>query len=41
MTMIGYRLKKLRNEWSFTQKEVADYLCFNQSHVAKLENNKM
>ena len=34
MMTIGYRLKKLRNEWSFTQKEVADYLGFDQSHVA-------
>lgn len=36
---IGYRLKKLRNEHNFTQKQIADYLGFKQTQIAKLENN--
>lgn len=36
---IGERLKKLRNENNFTQKQIADYLGFKQTQIAKLENN--
>ena len=36
---VGYRLKKLRNENNFTQKQIADYLGFKQTQIAKLENN--
>lgn len=36
---IGERLKKLRNDNNFTQKQVANYLGFKQTHIAKLENN--
>ena len=37
---IGMRLKKLRLDFGFTQKQVADYLGFKQSQIAKLENNE-
>lgn len=37
---IGERLKKLRQDYGFTQKQVADYLGFKQSQIAKLENNE-
>jgi len=40
MTTIGDRLKILRNYYKFTQKQLGDYLGFDQSHIAKLENNK-
>ena len=40
METIGYRLKKLRKSYNFTQKELAEYLEFDQSYIAKLENNK-
>lgn len=40
METIGDRLKKLRNNYKFTQKQVGDYLGFDQSYIAKLENNK-
>ena len=36
---IGQRLKKLRKLNNFTQKQVADYLGFKQTQIAKLENN--
>ena len=36
---IGDRIKKLRNENNFTQEQVADYLGFKQTQIAKLENN--
>lgn len=36
---IGERLKKLRIEHEFTQKQIADYLGFKQTHIAKLESN--
>lgn len=36
---VGERLKKLRKENNFTQKQIADYLGFKQTHIAKLENN--
>lgn len=37
---VGMRLKKLRIDFGFTQKQVADYLGFKQSQIAKLENNE-
>lgn len=37
---IGGRIKQLRLEFGFTQKQIADYLGFKQSQVAKLENNE-
>ena len=37
---IGNRLKQLRIEHNFTQKQVADYLNFNQGQIAKLEKNE-
>lgn len=36
---IGERLKKMRNDNNFTQKQVANYLGFKQTQIAKLENN--
>lgn len=36
---VGERIKKLRNENNFTQKQVADYLGFKQTQIAKLESN--
>lgn len=36
---IGDRLKKLRKNYHFTQKQVADYLGYNQGQIAKIENN--
>ena len=37
---IGDRLKKLRIEFGFTQKQLADYLGFKQSQIVKLEKNE-
>lgn len=36
---VGDRLKKLRKLHNFTQKQIADYLGFKQTHIAKLEKN--
>ena len=36
---IGQRLKKLRKLNNFTQKQIADYLGFKQTQIAKLESN--
>lgn len=36
---IGDRIKKLRKMHNFTQKQVANYLGFKQTQIAKLENN--
>lgn len=38
-TTVGERLKKMRKENNFTQKQIADYLEFKQTHIAKLESN--
>lgn len=37
---IGERLKSLRKKHHFTQKQIADYLEFQQGQIAKLENNQ-
>lgn len=37
---IGNRLKTLRKSVGWTQKQIADYLEIDQSHVAKLEQGK-
>lgn len=37
---IGDRLKYLRKQHHFTQKQIADYLEFQQGQIAKLENNQ-
>lgn len=34
---LGQRLKKLRKDWGFTQKQVAEYLGVTQSQVARIE----
>lgn len=39
MTM-GSRLKQLRNEYKYTQREVADYLDISQSQLAKVESDE-
>ncbi len=36
---VGERLRNLRKMHNFTQKQVADYLGFKQTQIAKLENN--
>ncbi|MBQ8017116.1 MAG: helix-turn-helix transcriptional regulator [Methanobrevibacter sp.] len=36
---IGDRIKKLRKMHNFTQQQVAEYLGFKQTQIAKLENN--
>lgn len=36
---VGDRLKKLRKINNFTQEQIANYLGFKQTHIAKLENN--
>ncbi len=36
---IGDRLKKLRKMHNFTQEQVAKYLGFKQTQIAKLESN--
>lgn len=40
MDNVGKRLKNLRITNKYTQKQIGDYLGFDQSHIAKLENNK-
>ena len=37
---IGERLKKLRKNYNFNQKQVAGYLGYNQGQIAKIENNQ-
>ena len=37
---VGERLKKIRLEHNFTQKQIADYLGFKQGQIAKLESNE-
>ena len=37
---VGERLKRIRLEHNFTQKQIADYLGFKQGQIAKLESNK-
>lgn len=34
------RIKEIRNERNLSQKEIADYLCINQSTYSKFELNK-
>ena len=34
---VGERLKRIRLEHNFTQKQIADYLGFKQGQIAKLE----
>lgn len=36
---VGYRLKKLRKMHNFTQQQVANYLGFKQTQIAKLESD--
>ena len=36
---VGDRLKKLRKAHNFTQKQIANYLGFKQTQIAKLESN--
>ena len=36
---IAKRLKKLRKMHNFTQEQIAKYLGFKQTQIAKLENN--
>ena len=36
---VGERLKRIRLEHNFTQKQIADYLGFKQGQIAKLESN--
>lgn len=36
---VGQRLKELRKNHNFTQKQIANYLGFKQTQIAKLENN--
>lgn len=35
---IGTRLKQLRKQYNYTQKDIADFLDISQSLVAKIEN---
>ena len=37
---VGKRLKRIRLEHNFTQKQIADYLGFKQGQIAKLESNE-
>ena len=37
---VGERLKRIRLEHKFTQKQIADYLGFKQGQIAKLESNE-
>lgn len=36
---VGIRLKELRKSHNFTQKQIANYLGFKQTQIAKLEND--
>lgn len=37
---VGERLKRIRLEHNFTQKQIAGYLGFKQGQIAKLESNE-
>lgn len=40
MNLIGQRVKKLRGENKYTQKQVADYLEMDPSYLSKIENGE-
>ena len=40
MTTVGDRLKKLRQENGYSQRQIAEYLEIDQSNLSKIENNK-
>lgn len=40
MTGIGSKLKKLREENGYSQRQIAEYLEIDQSNLSKIENNK-
>ena len=40
MTSVGSRLKKLRIEHGYSQRQLAEYLEINQSNLSKIENDK-
>ncbi len=37
---IGKKIKELREENNYTQKQVADYLKIDQGHLSNIENGK-
>jgi len=37
---LGHKLKILRTQANFTQKQIADYLSIDQSHISKIENGE-
>ena len=40
MSSVGSRLKKLRQEHGYSQRQIAEYLEIDQSNLSKIENNK-
>ena len=40
MNSVGSRLKKLRQEHGYSQRQVAEYLEIDQSNLSKIENDK-
>ena len=40
MSSVGSRLKKLREEHGYSQRQVAEYLEIDQSNLSKIENDK-
>lgn len=40
MNSVGSRLRKLRSEHNYSQRQVADYLKIDQSNLSKIENDK-
>ena len=40
MSSVGSRLKKLREEHGYSQRQVAEYLEIDQSNLSKIENDR-
>ncbi len=40
MSMIGDRLKRLRKDYGYTQKQIAEYLDIDQAYISRIEKVK-
>ena len=40
MSSVGSRLKKIREDHEYSQRQIAEYLGIDQSNLSKIENNK-
>lgn len=40
MSMIGDRLKRLRKDYGYTQKQIAEYLDIDQAYISRIEKGE-